>query len=109
MGDLYYGSARTRVHCNDVLLHHLSAVVTAKLRRNEPFLLSWRDSDAIGDGTSAIWVHPTVDLHYKYESAAPAELDRELLDRMSRAASSPRGLFVDDATLLQPAENAATA
>jgi hypothetical protein len=109
MGDLYYGSARTRIHMSDRTLMHLSAVVTAKLRRNEPFLLTWLDADAIGDGRSSVWVHQTCDLHYKYEESEHIDLDRALLERMSRSASSSQGLHVDDATMLEPAEDAATA
>lgn len=109
MGDLYYGAARTRVHMDDRTLAHVSAVITAKLRRSEPFLLSWLDDDAIGDGRSSVWVHQACDLHYKYEAAEHIDLDRTLLERMSRASSAPQGLLIDEATLLEPAEDAAEA
>lgn len=109
MGDLYYGAARTRIHMDDRTLAHVSAVVTAKLRRSEPFLLSWLDDDAIGDGRSAVWLHQACDLHYKFEASEHVDLDRALLERMSRAASSAQGLLLDDATLLEPAEDAAEA
>lgn len=103
MGDLYYGAARTRVHMDDRTLAHVSAVITAKLRRSEPFLLSWRDAEA--QGASSVWIHQACDLHYAYDSSAHVDLDRGLLERMSRASSSPHGLVVDDATLLEAADD----
>jgi hypothetical protein len=109
MGDLYYGAGRTRVHMDDSTLAHVAAVVTAKLRRNEPFLVSWIDSDDIGDGRSSVWLHQACDLHYKYDAETAPELDRSLLEQMSRAASSAQGLMVGDATMLEPAEDAAEA
>ena len=109
MGDLYYGAGRTRVHMDDRTLAHVAAIVTAKQRRNEPFLLSWLDADAIGDGRSAVWLHQSCDLHYKYDAHEAIELDRTLLEQMSRASSSALGLRVGEATLLEPAEDAAEA
>ena len=107
MGDLYYGAARTRVHMDDHTLAHVSAVITAKLRRSEPFLLSWLEDGA--GGRSAVWIHQACDLHYKYEAAEHVDLDRGLLERMSRASSASQGLLIDEATMLEPAEDAAEA
>jgi hypothetical protein len=99
MGDLYYGATRTRIYLDDRMLAHLRVVITTKLRRSEAFLLSWRDSKDIGDGRSSVWVHPHCDLHYKFSGATPADLDRELIERMSMAAGSSHGLELDEATL----------
>lgn len=100
MGDLYYGAARTRVRLDDRILFHLVAVVTSKLRRGESFLVSWHDSESIGDGRSSVWMHPNVDLHYKFDGGRPAQIDRDLMERMLAGANSAHGLELSEASLV---------
>lgn len=100
MGDLFYGSARTRVRLDDRTLLHLRAVITTKLRRGEAFLVSWRDSQDIGDGRSSVWIHPYLDLHFKFDGSRAATIDRDLLERMLVGAGSTGGLELDEASLV---------
>jgi hypothetical protein len=95
MGTLYYGSARTPVQVDDRILAHLKVLAGSKLRRNEPFLLSWQESAEGGHGRSSIWMHPNVDLIYRFDGNRPPELDNELLDQMSSEALSPTGVHIE--------------
>lgn len=101
MGDLYYGSQRTRVHLDDRVLHHLRLAITTKLRRSEPFLLSWRDADRIGGGRTSLWISQHTELIYKFDGARDAETDPRVVDAMLLAASSTQGLELDEATLVE--------
>ena len=99
MGTLFYGASRTPIRIDDRVLTHLKLVVTSKLRRNEPFLVSWHDAADVGGGRSSIWVHATCDLHYKFDGGSPAAIDQDLIEQLSVAANSARGVEIDEATL----------
>lgn len=99
MGTLFYGASRTPIRIDDRVLAHLKFVATSKLRRNEPFLVSWHDSADVGGGRSSIWVHPACDLHYKFDGGSAATIDQDVIEQMSVAANSSRGIEIDEATL----------
>ena len=61
MGKLFYDGS-VEIDFEDRVLTHLQIVITAKLRRSESFLFSWRDDPSMGDGRSAIWLHSAVGL-----------------------------------------------
>ena len=90
MGTLHYGSA-VAIPIDDLTLHHLAAVVVAKLRRTEPFLLTV----VTASGREALWIHAASTLRFAYESAADVALDRERLEAMVRETNRPSGLVVD--------------
>lgn len=102
MGILYFGSHRTAVVMEDRILTSLMLLCASKLRRNESFLISWIDDDAIGDGRSAVWLSPGIELHFKFAGGPPPKHDPELLDQMLRASMRTSGLQLDEATLLDP-------
>lgn len=99
MGTLYYGASRTPIRMDDRVLAHLKLVATSKLRRNEPFLVSWHDPTEVGGGRSSIWVHPSCDLHYKFDGGKPADIDQQLIEKLSIAANAARGIEIDEASL----------
>lgn len=99
MGTLYYGAQRTPVRIDDRTLVHLKLVATSKLRRNEPFLVSWHDVSDVGGGRSSVWIHPACDLHYKFDGGTTAAIDQDLVESLSIAANSARGIEIDEATL----------
>ena len=99
MGTLFYGAARTPVRIDDRIMAHLKLVITSKLRRNEPFLVSWHDPGGMGGGRSSIWIHAGCDLHYKFDGGTPAAIDQELVEAMSLAADAARGIEIDEASL----------
>ena len=105
MGTLFYGGDRTPIRIDDRILAHLRAVVTAKMRRGEGFLLSWTDSITIGDGRSSVWVSAQSDLHYKFDGSQQAKLDPALLERLNMESIQARGIEIAEATLAhQPSE-----
>ena len=105
MGTLFYGGDRTPVRIDDRILAHLRAVVTAKMRRGEGFLLSWTDSITIGDGRSSVWLNAESDLHYKFDGSQQAKLDPALLERLNVESIQARGIEIAEATLAhQPDE-----
>jgi hypothetical protein len=99
VGTLFYGAARTPIRVDDRILAHLKLVVTSKLRRNEPFLISWHDASDVGGGRSSIWLHPAIDLHYKFDGGTPASIDQDLIEQLSIEANAARGIQIDEATL----------
>lgn len=99
MGTLFYGADRTPIRIDDRILAHLRAVITAKMRRGEGFLISWSDSLSIGDGRSSVWIHPACDLHYKFDGARSPKLDPELLDQLNVESIQARGIELAEATL----------
>jgi hypothetical protein len=99
MGTLFYGADRTPIRIDDRVLLHLRAVITAKARRGEGFLISWSDSITIGDGRSSVWIHPATDLHYKFDGSTPAKLDQALLEQLNLESIQARGIEIAEATL----------
>lgn len=106
MGTLFYGASRLAIEVDDVLLAHVQVVIVAKLRRDEPLLLTWNDSVTIGDGRSAVWVSMSTELHWKFDGDLPARLDRGRLESLAVGANSSAGLHLEhDATLDAPASH----
>jgi len=99
VGTLFYGAGRLPIRIDDRILAHVKAVVTAKIRRGEGFLISWTDSAEVGDGRSSVWVHPQCDMHYKFDSGTPPKLDPALLEQLNIASIQARGIELSDATL----------
>lgn len=99
MGTLFYGASRTPIRIDDRILAHLNLVVTSKLRRNEPFLISWQEHSEHGGGRSSIWMHPACDLHYRFDGGKRPEIDQELIEKLSVAANAARGIEIDEASL----------
>jgi len=87
------------IRIDDRILAHLRAVVIAKLRRGEGFLLSWTDSVTIGDGRSSVWIHSDCDLHFKLDGAQPVKLDPRVLEQLNVESIQSRGIELAEATL----------
>ncbi|SDH72474.1 DUF7882 family protein [Agrococcus jejuensis] len=91
MGTLKYGNGDDATFTmDDVDLAHLAAVVTAKLRRREPFLLTCRSETT----RQSIWIHEASTLVYGYETPAAIDLDRARLEAMVVDTNRPTGLTV---------------
>ncbi|MGV1035249.1 MAG: ATP-dependent DNA ligase [Microbacteriaceae bacterium] len=93
MGKFIY-DGHTRVDLDDRVLAHLQVVIANKLRRNEPFLFSWRDDVSTGDGRTSIWVHPACSLVFKYYGTRKPRLNLAWIDALAYAANSTTGLHV---------------
>lgn len=104
MGTLTYDSSLT-ADFDDRVLAHLQVVIGAKLRRNESFYFTWKDDQSIGDGRSAIWVHPSIPLAFKFFGSRPPALNREWIDAMMLLANSPAGLSIPPESGLEEANS----
>jgi len=82
------------IEFDDRLLAHLQIVIVQKIRRGESFLMSWRDSSETGSGRSAIWIHPTQNLYFKFYGSRPSAINLEWVEELMNSANSPRGLLV---------------
>jgi hypothetical protein len=84
------------VGIDDRLLAHLQIVIITKFRKSEPFLMSWLDSQSIGDGRSALWLHPGLAIYFKFLGSRTPAIDRDWLDYLMTSADSSTGLVLRD-------------
>lgn len=92
MGSLVYESMV--IEFEDRLLAHLQIVIVNKLRRVEPFIMSWRIPAEAGSGRAAIWLEPSIPLYFEFTGSRPITINREWLARLANSADSSRGLVV---------------
>lgn len=95
MGTLKYDG--TTVDFEDRVLAHLEMVIVQKLRRQESFLMSWREPEALGDGRTGVWIHDAAMLTFHFSTNDNPGIDREWLQTLMDSANSVMGLFVADA------------
>jgi hypothetical protein len=99
MGKLIYGQLIS-AEFEDRLLAHLELVITAKLRRAEGFVFSWKEEGGGASGRTTIWVHPSLPIVYKYSGSRAPSINRAWIELLSQSASSAGGLRV----LAEPAD-----
>jgi len=92
MGTLLYGNSGEGINFPDRALYHLQIVITAKLRRNESFTLSWADGAEVGSGRSTIWLSPSTLLQYRYLGSRVPSVNREWIQTLLISANSGGGL-----------------
>ncbi|WP_378146304.1 ATP-dependent DNA ligase [Cnuibacter sp. UC19_7] len=80
------------VEFDDRVLAHLQVVIGAKVRRGESMLFSWRDSADSGDGRTTTWIHPMVDLTFKYYGHRRPQINNAWVDALMLEANKPGGL-----------------
>ncbi len=93
MGKFIYEDS-VKVEIEDRALTHLQLVVSAKLRRGEPFPFTWRDDLSIGGGRTTVWVHAGSALVFKYHGSRQPQINRAWIDDLAFAANSPSGLYI---------------
>ena len=91
MGTMHYGNDEVGIAIDDETLAHVAAVVVAKLRRREPFLLT----TVSAGGRESVWIHDASTLRWTYGAAANPQLDKERLEAMVRDTNRPTGLTVE--------------
>jgi len=107
MGRLRYDNSH-EVEIDDLLLAHLKLVIITKLRRQESFTLSWLHREEEPGGRSTVWLHPSVPLHFVFDSPEPAQLSPAWLEKMAASSHTTGGIMLDrDQTT--PPEDAAAA
>ena len=91
MGTLTYDSTM-KVDFDDRLLAHLRLVIGMKLRRGESFFLNWKDDNSIGDGSSTIWLNPSIPIAFKFNGSRDVAINPRWLDDLVTTANSATGL-----------------
>ncbi|MDQ0728303.1 ATP-dependent DNA ligase [Microbacterium sp. W4I20] len=98
---IYEGNVKTEIE--DRALTHLQLVITAKLRRGEPFNFTWREDPSIGGGRTTVWVHARSSLVFKYSGSRQPAINREWIEALAFTANAPSGLYL----VPEPAEQKA--
>ena len=83
-----------KVEIEDRALAHLQATITAKLRRGEPFVFSWREDASVGGGRTSVWIHPGSSIVYKYYGGRQPALNRAWVEALAFTANTPVGLYL---------------
>lgn len=89
---IYEGSVKTEIE--DRALTHLQLVITAKLRRAEPFPFSWREDASLGGGRTTVWIQPGSSLVFKYFGSRQPSVNRAWVEALAFTANSPNGLYL---------------
>ena len=91
MGTLTYDSTM-KIDFDDRLLAHFRLVIGMKLRRNESFFLNWKDDTSIGDGSSTIWLNPSIPIAFKFHGSRDVAINPRWLEDLVALANSASGL-----------------
>lgn len=105
MGTLMYGSPPSPIEFDDRTLAHLKVVIVSKLRRNEPFLLSWPMAESSTVGRESLWMHPSIPLRFTFETSVRPQLNPAWLNELSRSAMTNDGLHVTPEPVDAPVED----
>ncbi len=89
---IYEGSVKSEIE--DRTLTHLQLVITAKLRRAEPFPFSWREDASVGGGRTTVWIQPGSSLVFKYFGSRQPSINRAWIESLAFTANSPSGLYI---------------
>ncbi|MGF3053365.1 ATP-dependent DNA ligase [Microbacterium sp. YY-03] len=93
MGKFIYEGG-LKVDIEDRALNHLQLVISAKLRRGEPFAFTWKGDAGTGGGRPTVWVHSGSALVFKYFGGRQPAINRAWVDALAFAANSPTGLYL---------------
>lgn len=89
---IYENTIRTEVE--DRALTHLQLVITAKLRRSEPFNFTWREDQSIGGGRTTVWLHPGSSIVYRFLGSRQPSINRRWIEALAYTANAPTGLYL---------------
>lgn len=93
MGRFVYENS-VKAEIEDRALSHLQLVITAKLRRAEPFTFTWREDQSIGGGRTTVWLHGGSSLVYRFLGSRQPSINRKWIDALAFTANSPTGLYL---------------
>ena len=102
MGTLAYGNTDLQIDIDDRVLAHLQIVIVAKLRRNEGFPFTWRETLPAPNGRRTIWLHPSIPLYFSFDAVDLPPINRSWLEVLTMASNTASGLRVVDEPEEQP-------
>ncbi len=92
MGSMTYDG--TVVSFDDRTLTHLQIIIVNKFKKQESFLMSWKDDRAVGDGRASAWLSPSIPLYFKFLGGRVPDINEEWLHTLGQSAESSTGLIV---------------
>ena len=92
MGKLIYGASE--IDIDDRLLTHLQVVAINRLKREQPFAMSWRDSRDTGGGRTTVWVHPSIPLMFHFDGSRVPAINTQWLEELYASADGATGLII---------------
>lgn len=98
VGTFRYGLGVVKLRADDTTLAHLQAVMSAKLRRGESFMLSWDIPTDKGSGRATVWIDQSVQMHFKYDDDRASRMDRSMLEELSLEAMHAAGINLSEST-----------
>ncbi|WP_336643793.1 DUF7882 family protein [Microbacterium sp. MMO-113] len=93
MGTFIY-EGHQKAEIEDRALIHLQLVITAKLRRGEPFPFTWREDMSVGGGRTTVWLHEHSSITFKYHGRRQPPINRAWTDALAFTANAPTGLYL---------------
>lgn len=93
MGKFIYEGG-PKVDIEDRALTHLQLVITAKLRRAEPFPFTWSEDASVGGGRTTVWIHAGSSMVFKYHGSRAPKISRAWVEALAFTANSPSGLYL---------------
>jgi hypothetical protein len=94
VGILQYASQQFELE--DRLLAHVQIVISTKLRRYEPFMLSWKQPTEMGSGRQALWIENGVPIHFFFYGTRPVSINRAWIEELLLGASRAMGVLIGD-------------
>lgn len=96
MGTMTYDGLA--INIDDRTLAHLQIVIVNKLRKEEGFLMSWKESVQSGSGRGSVWLDSTIPVTFKFDGSKVPEINKVWLDQLAESANSSKGLIVTSET-----------
>jgi len=94
MGFIAYDG--THVQFEDRLLAHLQIVIVQKYKKQESFLMSWKDGPAVGDGRASVWLDPRIPIYFKFLGGRSPAINQQWLLTLGKSADASTGMIVTD-------------
>jgi len=99
MGALFYNG--DDFEFEDRPLAHLQVVISTKLRRREPFVMSWRLPVEMGSGRRTVWIENGVAIHFAFATTLGTKLNPRWIEDMMVASARAGGLEVGPESLVE--------
>ena len=93
MGKFIYEGGQ-KVEIEDRALTHIQLVMSAKLRRGEPFAFTWKDDSSVGGGRTTVWIHSNSSLVFKFHGSRQPSINRAWIEALAFTANGPTGLYL---------------
>ena len=98
MGRLRYDGTSEPINIDDATLAHLKVVISAKLRRNESFMMTWHPVNNAETRRATAWIHPAIPLQLLFNDPNPPAIDPDRIAQMMHTLNASGELVLHDLT-----------